>query len=80
MGYLYGALIIIGFLSILFIPYYLSHWINTPFRKFFCRIGWHSVKYDNKHKAENDPLKFLTFAKCQWCNYEGQLDSQGNLF
>ena len=48
--------------------------------KMACKIGWHSHQYDNWHKAENDPNKFLDFATCQWCGYEGQIDSQGNLF
>lgn len=48
--------------------------------KFFCKIGWHSHSYDNAHHSDKDPLNFLVFAKCKWCTYEGQVDSQGNLF
>ena len=49
-------------------------------KRFFCWIGWHSWTYDSVHKDPRDPLGFLTFAKCKWCGYEGQIDSQGNLF
>ncbi len=49
-------------------------------KKMFCKIGWHKILKDSIHYHENDPLKFLVFAKCKWCGYEGQIDSQGNLF
>lgn len=51
-------------------------------KRFCCWIGWHSqfVGFDNVHKSEKDLLGFLIFARCQWCGYEGQIDSQGNLF
>ena len=51
-------------------------------RKLFCLMGWHSVfvGFDSIHKRPDDPLKFLTYAKCKWCGYIGQIDSQGNLF
>ncbi len=51
-------------------------------KRLFCWIGWHSypVGYDNLHHDPDDPLQFLLFAKCKWCGYEGQIDSQGNLF
>jgi len=51
-------------------------------KKFLCWIGWHSifVGFVCVHKKPKDPLKFLTYAKCRWCGYEGQIDSQGNLF
>ena len=50
-------------------------------KRFFCWIGWHSIGgYDDVHKSPDDPLHFLIFAKCRWCGYEGQIDSQGNLF
>ena len=52
-----------------------------PYRKFSCKIGWHSYpKFDNIRYITGDPYQVLTFAKCQWCGYEGQIDSQGNLF
>ena len=53
-------------------------WIKA----FFCWIGWHSalLGFENVHHKKDDPLKFLVFAKCKWCGYEGQIDSQGNLF
>jgi len=64
-----------------FFFFYLLCRINIPFlRTFFCKIRWHSHKYDNTHKADNDPLEVLTFAECQWCGFKGQVDSQGNLF
>ena len=49
-------------------------------QKIACKWGWHSHHYNNWHKAENDPLQFLDFATCQWCGFEGQVDSQGNLY
>jgi len=48
--------------------------------RFYCKIGWHSHSYDNVHYHPDDPLKFQEYAKCQWCGYEGMIDSQGNLF
>ena len=50
------------------------------FMKFACKIGWHSHNYNSIRKATDDPHQFLTFATCQWCRFEGQVDSQGNLF
>jgi len=51
------------------------------YRKLACKIGWHSwPNFDDVHKKKDDPLLFLTYAKCKWCGYEGQIDSQGNLF
>jgi len=48
---------------------------------FYCKImGWHSHSYDNTHYHPDDPLKFQEYAKCQWCDFEGMIDSQGNLF
>ena len=48
-------------------------------RIWFCKhLGWHSPI--DLHKLPEDPLQFLIFAKCKWCGYEGQIDSQGNLF
>lgn len=44
-------------------------------KPFACAMGWHSYKYD-----------IISFdgasehARCQWCKYEGMIDSQGNLF
>lgn len=47
-------------------------------RKLMCRIGWHSpIDYRNDPK---DPRHFLVFARCKYCGYEGQIDSQGNLY
>lgn len=45
------------------------------FKPFACWIGWHSYHYDT--------IGFdgcSEHAKCQWCGYEGMIDSQGNLF
>jgi hypothetical protein len=51
------------------------------YRKLSCRCGWHSYPdFSNIHYKTDDPLIFLVFAKCKWCGYEGQIDSQGNLF
>ena len=44
-------------------------------KKFLCRIGWHSFKYD---VIGHDGCS--THARCQWCGYEGLLDSGGSLF
>ena len=51
----------------------------TCWKRFCCWIGWHGPRTD-KHHAVDDPLHFLVYAKCKWCGYEGQIDSQGNLF
>ena len=49
------------------------------FRLWLCKhLSWHTPI--EKHHVDNDPLKFLVFAKCKWCGFEGQVDSQGNLF
>jgi len=57
-------------------------YIINKLKKLCCFMGWHSifVGFDDVHHHKNDPFKFLTFAKCKWCGYEGQIDSQGNLF
>ena len=47
-------------------------------KRFFCFAGWHSFNYASAE--QEDPTGFLVFAKCKWCGYEGQVDSQGNLF
>ncbi len=74
---------LLSLISILIIVIF-SHILFRKFiwyQKFACKIGWHSYpNFGHIHHAENDPLKFLTFAKCLWCGYEGQIDSQGNLF
>ncbi len=49
-------------------------------KKLFCKIGWHSFGYDESEIEHPDRLNFLVFARCKWCGYEGQVDSQGNLF
>ena len=44
-------------------------------KKFLCYIAWHSWSYDI--------IGFdgcSVHARCKWCNYEGMLDSGGNLF
>jgi hypothetical protein len=44
-------------------------------KPFACKVGWHSYKYDFlSHDGASE------HAKCQWCKYEGMVDSQGNLF
>lgn len=48
-------------------------------RLWLCKhLGWHSP--GPSYKDDKDPFRFLNFAKCKICGYEGQLDSQGNLF
>jgi hypothetical protein len=50
-------------------------------QKFCCSTGWHSYpNFIDVHKQSSDPCGFLTYAKCKYCGYEGQIDSQGNLF
>ena len=51
-------------------------------KKCACWLGWHSifVGFDSIHHHSGDPLHFLIYAKCKWCGYAGQIDSQGNLF
>lgn len=46
-------------------------------KKFFCWMGWHSyfVGYDD---TGFDGAS--VHAKCKWCEFEGMIDSQGNLF
>lgn len=58
-------------------------YIIAKYKKFACWIGWHShPEFANYRQlsSPNDPLKFLVFAECRWCGYQGMLDSQGNLF
>lgn len=44
-------------------------------KNLFCRLGWHSFKYD---MAGWNGCSFI--AQCQWCKGKGLVDSQGNLF
>lgn len=46
-------------------------------KKFFCWMKWHSFGYVDIHHHSN---ALITHAKCKWCSFEGQVDSQGNLF
>ena len=59
-----GALI-----AILMIP------LRRFIKPFACAIGWHSYDYD---RTEFDGVS--VHARCQWCGYDGMIDSQGNLF
>ena len=52
---------------------------SKRYRKFACKMGWHSYP-DFCGSDEVDPTGFLHFAKCKWCGFKGQIDSQGNLF
>ena len=45
------------------------------FKKMFCKFHWHSFNYD---PVFHDGCS--QHARCQWCGYEGMIDSQGNLF
>lgn len=47
-----------------------------PARRFTCWIRWHS--YPNFDYTTNNGVN--QHAKCQWCPFEGTIDSQGNLF
>ncbi len=44
-------------------------------KRFFCWMKWHSFGYDYQYFDGTS-----AHAKCKWCNYEGMVDSQGNLF
>lgn len=44
------------------------------YKKFACWIGWHKVSCF----AGFDGCSAK--AKCDWCGFEGMIDSQGNLF
>jgi hypothetical protein len=44
-------------------------------KKLLCKIGWHSWTYE--YISTNG---VNIHARCQWCGYEGIIDSQGNLF
>lgn len=59
----------------------MLNYFKQKYKKFACWIGWHSFpNYDCIQKHPDDPLKFLILAKCKWCGFEGQIDSQANLF
>lgn len=50
-------------------------------KKIFCKLGWHSRKYDLV-EIPNDPLNtgICNKYRCRWCGYIGLKDSGGNLF
>lgn len=48
--------------------------------RFFCWMHWHSYGYENYEYHCDDPNHIIIYAKCRWCGFEGQVDSQGNLF
>lgn len=48
------------------------------YKRLSCFMGWHSYWAGFNHIDKGDG--FLTYASCKWCDYEGQIDSQGNLF
>lgn len=48
-------------------------------KRFCCRMSWHGPT-TNVRQAPSDPLQFLVYARCEWCGFEGMIDSQGNLF
>jgi len=55
--------------------------MTTLLKKFLCKIGWHSFKYDLV-EIPNDILYtgYCNKYKCKWCHGIGMVDSQGNLF
>ena len=69
-----GIFLIFGMFS-----HFTLRWWNS-YRKFACKVGWHSYPYFGISTKPKDSTGFLVFAKCEWCGYEGQIDSQGNLF
>lgn len=52
-------------------------------RHFFCKIGWHAPTKDLQPVKDIDystiPTGYEHYV-CPWCDYEGLVDSQGNLF
>jgi len=75
-----------GIIVLIFLLFMFIYWVIMPFvnikwlQIIYCKIGWHSRGYEDAHKDPNNPNRFLNFARCKWCKYEGQIDSQGNLF
>lgn len=55
-------------------------------KRLFCRIGWHSfpVGFDSiPDPPTNLPGTIPSIterARCRWCQFEGRVDSQGNLY
>lgn len=81
--YMAIAITLLVLLFLIEVPYLLNgrlFRIRFLEEHFYCKIGWHSHNYDNVHYHPDDPLKFQEYAKCEWCGYEGMIDSQGNLF
>ena len=46
-------------------------------KRFLCWIGWHSIFVGFQTTGWDGAS---SHAKCKWCDYEGMIDSQGNLF
>ena len=46
----------------------------TRLKQFICWIGWHGTRTYTSHDGCSQ------HAICNWCGYEGMIDSQGNLF
>lgn len=46
---------------------------RNPIKKFFCWIGWHGTRTHLRMDG------FSIHAKCDWCGYEGRVDSRGDL-
>ena len=43
-------------------------------KRFFCRIGWHGPILHTSHDGCS------VHAQCKWCDFQGLIDSNGNLF
>jgi hypothetical protein len=43
-------------------------------KRFCCWMGWHGRRTSLSNDGCSD------HARCNWCGYEGMIDSQGNLF
>jgi hypothetical protein len=56
---------------------YTDEVVARWWRKFSCSMGWHSPAFRWK-RTRHDGVS--QHAVCPWCNYEGMIDSQGNLF
>lgn len=46
-------------------------------KPFTCRLGWHAWARHWVHQSHDGCSAHV---RCSWCEYEGMVDSQGNLF
>ncbi len=75
MDHLYWIPICFVLFGCMFVSGYGLAAVFKPLRKIYCKIGWHSHTYDGQYFDGCS-----AHVRCQWCGYEGKVDSQGNLF